>query len=63
MGRVSMTPNGAFKVQLTWPEPHGGTGYDLFYVEDSDPNTLHVDSLINVGGRIVTYDTIYHRRT
>ncbi|BDA44299.1 hypothetical protein COCOBI_05-4830 [Coccomyxa sp. Obi] len=62
-GRVSVNPNGAFRIDIAWPEPHGGTGYDLFYVEDSDPNTLHVDSLITVGGRTATYNTVYRRRT
>ncbi len=58
-----MNPTGAFRIDIAWPEPYGGTGHDLFYVEDSDPNTLHVDSLINVGGTTTTYNTIYRRRT
>lgn len=61
-GRVSMNPDGALRLDLAWPEPHGGTGYDLFYVLD-DVNTLHVDSTITVGGRTATYNVVYHRRT
>ncbi|KAK9915727.1 hypothetical protein WJX75_003301 [Coccomyxa subellipsoidea] len=61
-GRVRMNPDGALRLDLAWPEPHGGTGYDLFYVLD-DVNTLHVDSVITVGGRTATYNVVYRRRT
>ena len=60
-GRVSLHTDGAFRIDLVWPEPHGGTGYDLFYVMD-DVNTLRVESAITVGGRTATYNVIYRRR-
>ena len=56
-----MHTDGAFRIDLVWPEPHGGTGYDLFYVMD-DVNTLRVESAITVGGRTATYNVIYRRR-
>ncbi len=60
-GRVSLHTDGVFRIDLVWPEPHGGTGYDLFYVLD-DVNTLRVESAITVGGRTATYNVIYRRR-
>lgn len=60
-GRVSVNPDGALRIDIAWGEPHGGAGYDLFYVLD-DANTLRVASSITVRGQTATYNVIYRRR-
>ena len=55
-----MTPDGKLRTDLTWGEPHGGAGFDLY--ELLDDNTLVVSSTIRVAAGAVAYRSVYRRR-
>lgn len=55
-----MTPDGKLRTDLTWGEPHGGAGFDLY--ELTDDNTLVVSSTIRVAAGAVAYRSVYRRR-
>ncbi|KAK9794621.1 hypothetical protein WJX73_010915 [Symbiochloris irregularis] len=47
----AMALHGGVAMVLSWPPPLSGTLQDLFTLEGTDGQTLHVRSLINVEGR------------
>ncbi len=56
---MSAAAEGLLRVDLTWGEPRGGKGYDLFTMPD--PNTLVVKSVIQLGEGVATYNVTYRR--
>ncbi len=59
-GSAGFRRDGALRVDLTWDPPHGGSGHDVFVLQDV--TTLRVESVITVDGRTVSYNIIYRRR-
>ena len=59
-GSVKVTPKGELLLNLTWPEPYGGTGKERYYLYDQD--TLVVETSLTVGGRTVEYKNWHKRR-
>ena len=59
MGRAEPTPTGMVCVSR-WDEPLPGWGKEHFHMPSA--GELHVESHMNMNGRIVRYRTIYHRR-
>ena len=45
---------------LTWGEPLGGTGTEVFHLVDA--TTLHVCSTISVKGQTVSYTNIHRKQ-
>ena len=47
-------------LRLEWGAPQGGTLTDHFYL--AGPETLHVETVMEAGGRSVAYRQVYRRR-
>ena len=61
VGRVERCPRtGGVALHVEWGEPLGGAGTDTFYV--AAPGTLHVDTRMQVGERVVAYRAVYRRK-
>ncbi len=50
---------GELRLDMKWSDPVGGTGTDAFSLVDQD--TLHVSSVIRIGGKKASYRTVYRR--
>lgn len=59
-GRVTTSQDGHIRLELQWPNPIAGKGYDEFRLVF--PGTLHVHSHMEVGGKVATYTTVYRKQ-
>lgn len=59
-GSVGFLADGTFRINISWGDPHGGTGHDTFVLQDI--NTLRVESFILVDGRTASYNVMYRRK-
>ena len=59
-GGVVVTPEGRLRLQIRWPEPLAGSGYDEFWLKNE--NELRVHSFMTIGDQTAQYLTVYRRK-
>jgi len=59
-GRLVVQKDGCIRLQLTWDDPLGGSGHEVFRL--ASPTELHAHSHLSVNGRIVKYVTVYRKK-
>ena len=60
VGQASITGNGDVALAISWQDPVGGSGTEVFHLVDT--NTLHVSSSITVDGQTVRYTNVHFRQ-
>ena len=59
--QLSRRPEGGVTIAFEWGDPLGGRQTESIYLGPGG-DTLHVDTTIEVGGRSVTYRSVYNRK-
>ena len=55
-----MTDRGEVALTISWQDPLGGTGTELFQLTDAD--TMEIESTITVNGQTICYRNVHRRQ-